>query len=952
MPSASERSAPARSSAEGLPAGPSRPGAWRGLVADPRQLIDVPALAAAIDAAAVAAIGRGDRGAVRPAVVALLRAALAEGRATIAAAIALRPREAHRAIHDYAWLAEAVVRLVLDLAVRRMHALPNPTSSERIAALAVGGFGRAEMAPFSDIDLLFLTPYKQTPWGESLIESVLYVLWDLRLKVGHSTRTADDCLRLAKQDVSIRTSLLENRFVWGDRALAEKLDQRLWSELFDQTGPQFVELKLEERAERHDRQGSSRYLLEPNLKEGKGGLRDLQTLYWIGKYLYHAASTEDLVRMGVFTADEYATLAEAEAFLWTTRVHLHLLNGRPVEQLTFDAQVEIAGALGYRDDTAQRGVERFMHDYFRHAKHVGDLTRIFLAALEARHVKSRPSLGEKLRTVFTFGRDPTGPAFTLKNGRLDMHDEGAFAKDPLNILRLFEESLAADIPIHPDALRRVAANLDLIDDKVRNDREANRIFLDLLLGHQNPERALRLMNEVGVLGAFIPEFGRIVALMQFNMYHYYTVDEHTIRTISTLSMIERKQLVADLPVVSDIMARGVDRRVLYVALLLHDIGKGSGRDHSTVGAEVAERLCPRLGLEPEETELVVWLVRHHLLMSDVAQKRDLADPRTARDFARVVKSPTRLKFLSVLTVCDIRGVGPGVWNNWKAMLLRSLYSETIEVLTGGSQATSRPEREAAAKAALAEALADWSPAEIEAECARHYAPYWLGFETRTHAIFARLGRGLKDDTPGIEIELDESRDATEVCFAMADHPGIFARLAGALALAGANVVDARTYTTTDGVATAAFWIQDASGKPYERARMTRLRSSVQRTLAGQIKAREALRDKDKIKKRERDFQVPTRIGFDNSGSDIYTIIEVETRDRPGLLYDLTRTLTANGISISSAIIATYGEQAVDVFYVKDLFGLKLYTDSKRSQLEQRLRAAIADAVPQRGGRAR
>ena len=921
------------------------PAAWPGLVPDPERLIDTAAVAAAIEAAAAEAIAGGDRTAVRPAVVPTLRAALAEGRATIAAAVAAAPRDAHRAIHDYAWLAERIVTLVLELAARRLHPLPNPTAAERIAALAVGGFGRAEMAPWSDIDLLFLTPYKQTPWGESLIESVLYVLWDLRLKVGHSTRTADDCLRLAKQDLSIRTSLLEDRFIWGDRALADSLDARLWSELFDQTGPEFVELKLEERNARHDRQGSSRYLLEPNVKEGKGGLRDLQTLYWIGKYLYHAGSTEDLVRMEVFSADEYATLADAEAFLWTTRVHLHLLNGRPVEQLTFDAQVEIAATLGYRDDSAQRAVERFMHEYFRHAKHVGDLTRIFLAALEARHVKSKPRLGEKLRTIFAFGRDPTGPGFTLKNGRLDMLDEGAFCTDPVNILRLFEESVAADIPIHPDALRRVAANLDLIDDKVRADREANRIFLDLLLGHQNPERALRLMNEVGVLGAFIPEFGRIVAMMQFNMYHHYTVDEHIIRTISTLSMIERRELGDDLPIVTDIMARGVDRRVLYVALLLHDIGKGSGRDHSTFGAEVAERLCPRFGLEPEETELVVWLVRHHLLMSDVAQKRDLADPRTARDFARLVKSPTRLKFLTVLTVCDIRGVGPGVWNNWKAMLLRALYNETLEVLTGGSQATSRPEREAAAKAALAEALADWSPAAIEAECGRHYAPYWLGFDTRTHAIFARLGRNLKDDAPVIEIELDEARDATQVCFAMADHPGIFARLAGALALAGANVVDARTYTTTDGVATAAFWIQDANGKPYERARMTRLRNSVLRTLGGQILAREALRDKDRIKKRERDFQVPTRIGFDNAGSDIYTIIEVETRDRPGLLYDLTRTLTANGISISSAIIATYGEQAVDVFYVKDLFGLKLYAEAKRSQLEQRLRAAIGDAAP-------
>ncbi len=389
----------------------------------------------------------------------------------------------------------------------------------------------------------------------------------------------------------------------------------------------------------------------------------------------------------------------------------------------------------------------------------------------------------------------------------------------------------------------------------------------------------------------------------------------------------------------------MNRRALSVALLVHDLGKGSGRDHSEFGAEIAAELGPRLGLDAEETELVVWLVRNHLLMSDVAQKRDLADPRTARDFARAVKSPSRLRLLTVLTVCDIRGVGPGVWNNWKAMLLRTLYAETLEQLTGGSQAPSSPEREAAARAALAARLAeagDWTPDQIAAEEMRHYAPYWLGFDAATHATFAGLIRRLASgDEPAVAIELDPARDATQVCFAMSDHPGIFARLAGALALAGANVVDARTYTSSDGVATAAFWIQDRDGRPYESSRLERLRATVRRTLQGEIVARDALRDKDKVRKRERDFQVPTRISFDNLGSEICTIIEVETRDRPGLLYDLARTLTASNVSIASAIIATYGEQAVDVFYVKDLFGLKLHAESKRRSLEARLRAAIA-----------
>jgi [protein-PII] uridylyltransferase len=924
--------------------------AWEGLSPAPDTILDTPALRMALEGAMLEVPDPTDR---RAAAVRVISVAHAEARAAIAAEVAARPREAHRAVHDYAWLTDQLVILTLDFALRHLHPLANPTRSERIAVLAVGGYGRAEMAPFSDIDLLFVTPYKQTAWGESLIESVLYCLWDLRLKVGHAVRTVDDCLRQARADTTIRTTLLEHRYLWGEEALANRLHDRLWAEVFAGTGPEFVELKLAERAARHTRQGSTRYLLEPNVKEGKGGLRDLQTLYWIAKYLTHSSGPGELMREGFFSPEEHRIFSEAAAFLWTTRVHLHLLTRRATEQLTFDAQVEIADILGYRSTRGQRPVERYMQDYFTQAKRVGDLTRIFLSALEAQHVKSRPSLGRALRSVFAFGRDRTAEGYRLKHGRLDIADPAAFVADPVNILRLFNERLASGIPIHPDALRLVAGNLERIDDRVRQDPEANRIFLELLLAQDNPERELRLMNEVGALGAFIPDFGRIVAMMQFNMYHHYTVDEHTILAVSTLSQIERGELQADLPVSTEILKRGVNRRVLYVALFLHDIGKGSGQDHSEYGAEIAARLCPRLGLDAEETELVIWLVRHHLMMSDVAQKRDLADPRTVRDFAQAVKSPTRLKLLTVLTVCDIRAVGPGVWNNWKAMLLRTLYAETMSLLTGGSQSPSRPQLESGAKAALAAVLADapaagstgWSEAEVAEECTRHYAPYWIGFETRTHAIFAELIRSLPEGEPAMRIELDFERDATQACFVMPDHPGIFARLAGALALAGANVVDARTYTSTDGLATAAFWIQDNAGKPYEKARLTRLRNSVNRTLTGDLNAREALRDKDRIKRRERDFIVPTRISFDNTGSDIYTIVEVETRDRPGLLFALARTLTANNVSISSAIIATYGEQAVDVFYVKDLFGLKLHAASKQRSLDTRLRAAIAPKPP-------
>lgn len=912
-------------------------------VPNQRAIVDRRALAEAI-----AGLHAQDRESARPAIVAALKQALADGRAELARRLEEKPAAGHEITGGHAFLIDQIVRVIFEHATDHLYPAPNRTAAERIAVMAVGGYGRAEMCPHSDVDIAFLTPQRATPWCEQVVEAMLYLMWDLGLQIGHSTRTPADLVRIAREDLTVRTAFLEGRYIWGDEALHQEAVQRFLGDVVKGTERDFVTQKLAERNERHKRMGDSRYVVEPNVKEGKGGLRDLQTLFWIAKYLNRAATGEDLVALGVFTPEEYANFTGAARFLWTVRVHLHLLSGRAVEQLTFDTQVEIARILGYEDTEGQRAVERFMQNYFLQAKHVGDLTRIFLTGLEARHIKPKPGIGQTLRAVFAFGRGAAPSGYKLRHGRIDVADAETFLADPLNILRLFAEGQATGIPIHPDALRLITQNLHLIDDALRADPVANRIFLEILLGRSKPEIGLRLMNEVGVLGAFIPEFGRIVAMMQFNMYHYYTVDEHILRTIAILSRLERGELVEDLPTSTGIMREGVDRRVLYVALFLHDIGKGSGRDHSEVGAEIAETLARRFGLNDEETELVVWLVRHHLLMSDTAQKRDLTEPRTVRDFATIVKSQTRLKLLAVLTVCDIRGVGPTIWNNWKATLIRQLYSQTLDFLSGGSQSVGRPAREAAAKAALAEALPGWSPAAVEREWARHYPPYWVGFDTRTHAIFAELVRQLPDGEPAMAFELDFDRDATQACFAMSDHPGIFARLAGALALAGANVVDARTYTSTDGVATAAFWIQDREGNPYERARLTRLRNSVARTLKGEIVAREAFKDRDRLKKREKEFIVPTRISFDNVGSDIYTIIEVETRDRPGLLFDLTRTLTANNISISSAIITTYGEQAVDVFYVKDLFGLKLHTEAKRTQLSARLRAAIARAQEAQG----
>ena len=876
----------------------------------------------------------GERGKL----VSLLKELKSKGFDRISFELRKNPLKARKAISSYAFLTDCLVTSAWKFATEIQFPSHNPTEAEKLSIISVGGYGRREMAPFSDVDLLFLTPYKMAPWSENVIETVLYLLWDLKLKVGHSSRSIKDCLRLGSEDYTIRTAMLEHRFVCGDINLASQLNDKLWKNLFSGTAKDFISAKLKERENRHEKHGQ-RYMVEPNVKEGKGGLRDLQSLYWIAKYVYQTQNISDLVDLNVFRSDEYLQFEQAEEFLWAVRCQMHHLADRAIEQLSFDLQVEVASAMGYHDSRDQRAVEIFMQDYFRHATRVGDLTRIFLTSLEAVHAKDEPLLERIFKRKPKIDND-----YIVIHNRLAIKSEKEFLTNPINLLKLFSEALRTGLLIHPNAMRLVSANLAMVNNEFRASTEAQQIFLELLLKHGNPERALRRMNELGFLAKFIPEFEPIVAMMQFNMYHSYTVDEHTIQCLKTLAQIEKSELVEELPIASSILKDGVNRKVIYIALLLHDIGKGRSDDHSILGAKIAKQVSPRLGLNKQETETVEWLVRYHLLMSDMAQKRDISDPRTVRDFAKAVQSVKRLNLLTVLTVCDVRSVGPDTWNNWKATLIRQLYAETKAILEQGAEALNRENRMTEAKKALREKLSEWDNKDIKIETGRHYPPYWQGFQVDAQFAFAKLLRNLGADEIKIELTPDTDRDATRICFALSDHPGIFSRLAGALALVGANVVDARSYTSKDGFATAAFWIQDGDGSPYNQARFSRLRRMIEKTLSGEVITREAIKERDKFKKREKAFKVPTSVTFDNEGSEIYTIIEVDTRDRPGLLFDLTRTLANMNVYIASAVIATYGEQVVDSFYVKDMFGLKFHSESKQKKLEQNLRQAITLGV--------
>jgi [protein-PII] uridylyltransferase len=839
------------------------------------------------------------------------------------------------AAHALSAIQDTLLQVLYDFATKHFYYAQNPTQAERIAIVATGGYGRGQMAPFSDVDLLFLRPYKETPWGESVIEFILHMLWDLGLKVGHATRSLAECARLAKQDVTIKTALLEARFLWGDRTIFDRMRQQFWDDADPHSSQDFVQAKLAERDQRHMRQGESRYLVEPNVKEGKGGLRDLQTLYWIGKYVYHTDDTADLVGE-VYTREELQTFQQAEAFLWDVRVRLHYLVGRAEERISFDIQPDLAARMGFAGESPRRAVERFMKAYFLVAKDVGDLTRIFCSALEEQNRKPKPSLA---RLIPGFLKPRTGAEdFFVESGRLNA-PPNAFRGDPVNLIRIFHMADEKSVDVHPAALRTITRSLDLIDEKLRRDAEANRLFLEILTSKRDPERTLRWMNEAGVLGRFVPAFDHAVGLMQFNMYHHYTVDEHLIRAVGVVAAIERGEFRKEHPLSTEIVKRIKSRNVLYCAILLHDIAKGLPGDHSIVGAGIAEDLCPRLGLSPSETSAVAWLVREHLVMSDTAQKRDLSDPKTVRDFVAAVQSPEMLRLLLVLTVADIRAVGPGVFNGWKGQLLRELYYEAEALMSGGDATPGRAARIEEAKTQLSERIADLPPPVRDHALSRHYDAYWLAFDDAAHERQARLM--AQADAGGELLALlmrsDETRAATEVTVYTPDHPGLFSKLAGAIAISGGSIVDAKAFTTSDGFALDVFWIQDAEGEIFDDpSRLERLRRAVHKTLAGETSPKRVLAQRPARKKRVAAFRIQPRVGFDNEASTAATVVEVEGLDRQGFLYDVTQALFESGLSISSSIVATYGERAIDVFYVRDGFGHKITHKDRLKSVEDRL----------------
>ncbi len=899
-----------------------------------RAIIDRRGLTEAI---AETAEAKGAAGA-RPAVVELLRAALADGREEIARRLAERPTAGHDVAEAQAFLIDQIVRIIHDHVTGRVYRASNRSSGERLTIMAVGGYGRGEMAPHSDVDIAFLTPIKQTPWCEQVIEAMLYFMWDLGLKVGHSSRSLDDMVRMGKSDLTIRTAMLEGRYVWGDQALYDEAQRRFWAEVVQGTERQFVSEKLAERNERHKRLGDSRYVVEPNVKEGKGGLRDLHTLYWIGKYIHKVRDAKELVSVGLLTQQEYRAFRRAESFFWAVRCHLHTITRRAEDRLTFDLQREVASRMGYNDRTGKRGVERFMQFFFLQAKTVGNLTGVFLAQLDEQFARKQP---RGLLAGFR-ARARTVRGYRVFGGKINAPTDDWFEKDPVRLLEIFGIADAEGLEIHPDAMRIIARDARLIDAEVRKDWRANSLFLDLLTSRNDPETVLRWLNEAGVFGRFIPDFGRVNAQMQFDMYHHYTVDEHTIRAIGLVARIEKGEMKADHPLAHTIVHKLGSRRALYCSVLLHDIAKGRGGDHSVLGAEVAMKLCPRLGLTDQETELVAWLVRQHLLMSATAFKRDLADPKTIADFVGVVQSVERLRQLTLLTIVDIRAVGPGTWNSWKRQLLHELYDAAEERLRLGHAQYGRTERIAAKKRAVSARLGAESGL-VGTVGLQLGDAYWIAEPDDIIAMNLTQLAAARDRPLSIATEYYAARGATLVTVLAADHPGLFYRIAGGIHLAGGNIIDARIHTAKNGMAVDNFLIQDPLGRPFmEEGQLARLKTAIEDALANRVKLVPQLAARPLARPRADAFEVRPRVEFDNDASSRFTLIEVNARDRPALLNRLARALFEARLIVHSAHIATYGERAADTFYVTDLLGDKIDSTARMAAVEKVLLEAASD----------
>ena len=779
-----------------------------------------------------------------------------------------------------------------------------------VALIAVGGYGRRELLPRSDVDLLILLGGEADADLRQRLERLVTLLWDAGLQLGHSVRTVNECVTDAAADVTLATNLMESRLLAGD--------PDLFTALVDATGPDriwpapaFFQAKLDEQAARHARYDNTAYRLEPNIKEGPGGLRDIQMVSWVARRHFGARTLAELVDHGFLTDDEYRCLDAGQNLLWRIRWHLHRITGRGEDRLLFDHQQELAKAFGdAADDGPNRAVERFMQRYYRTVMELQRLNEILLQFF--REAILEPTEGQPVRRL--------NARFRVRGDTLEVARPDLFRRRPRALLEMFV--LLARHPeirgIRADTLRRVRDDLKVIDNRVRTDPRARQLFLDLLREPRRVTSQLVRMNRHGVLGAWLPAFDRIVGRMQYDLFHSYTVDEHTLRVIRNLRRFRVAEHRDELPLCGELMAAIDEPELLYIAALFHDIAKGRDGDHSELGAIEAEAFCHEHGLGAVRSGLVAWLVRHHLTMSITAQRRDLSDPEVIHEFARTVSSLAHLDRLYLLTVADIRATNPTLWNSWKDGLLRELYQKTAQALRRGlDNPIDKHERILEVQEQARGLLADagMEPVEIERVWADLGDAYFLRHNADEIAWHTRaLAEHGERSDPLIRLRRETQRGSTEIFIACPDHAYRFALITSVLDRLGLSVVDARVLTSRTGRALDTFLVLEASGEPItDDYRVDEIRRALESALArpDHLPAPTIRR----TPRRMRHFAIPLRVEAEAQPGSNLTAIEVTAGDRPGLLSRIARAMLEADVRVHNARIATVGERVDDVFFV-------------------------------------
>jgi len=772
--------------------------------------------------------------------------------------------------------------------------------------VAVGGYGRSELCPYSDWDLWFLLPKGDAGAAGRYVERFLYALWDLRVKVGHAVWTVDEALSHLKEDCEAATAILESRLLTGTGTHYERLQARV-GKLGRRWRRHFLEAKIDEFMRRRRKAGDTAFLMEPDIKEGKGGLRDIQALYWMSRAWHGVGSAAALVEQGILTARESGQLERAYHFLLRLRCGLHIEAGRASERLGFEQQARMAAAMGVHDLPHRPAVESLMKRYFGHAGRVATIADMLI-----RHFKV-----QLLPRRFLFRRD-IGDGLVLEGRWIDVRDEHVFEEEPLRLLGVFRAAQQDRRRISTHALRLIREHAGLINGALRARPEANALFMEILRQPRNVAWALKEMSDTGVLGRFIPSFGRIVGLGQFNRYHAYTVDAHTVRAIAEARNLRLGRPGSEsFPLAAQAIAKITRPELLYIALLFHDIAKGRGGDHSEIGAGLAVRFCHRLGLSMDAVDLVRWLVAHHLEMAMTSQRCDLSDKAVIRAFAARVGDIERLRYLLVLTVADIRAVGPNVWNEWKGSLLADLYHATERELMGAEEPGETLEQRIRLR--VESTLEKCVPQEQEV--ARRILaglPWRLVMHFRSTQlasvvqVLMRAGEGH-----AVDIQTDTGRGETRILVLAGNREGLFADLTATIAAGHIGIVAAHAFALKDGRVLDVFHVQDASRRPLEvEGDIERLRQRVEDILDGKRIGMPAPAIRPGVLMRRQAVSVREL----PLASSRQTAIEVVAADRPGLLAAFAQSIAGVGVDIRGASVSTFGEKVVDVFFLADRQG--------------------------------